>query len=369
MQHCNSIRTIAILVLASLCTSPGAEGTHARQQLNVDTFSQLTSPHDVFDIFFLDEIHGWMAITDRNSSIGYILRTEDGGNSWRRLKAPSGITRLFFTNQDHGWALRFSSLDSNTAKRSIDLFATEDGGMHWKKLSLASIVRSTEQITSLAFYDELHGWLVGNGPGRTGLIIQTDDGGNTLKRSDHLPKDISNCLGVYAGPKTGALIFGFGFVVRSVDNGKTWQSPIKAEELGVDKTVFDMSSAKFTQDGRGWLVGQAGGGTILASLDFGQTWRIEFEDKEGTIFQDLWLLDNQRRCAVGNRTFLFCTANDGLTWTSRDVLPPPTTGQSRLFRQIVLLDSGRGWVLRYGGYLYGTTDGGQTWHEFDPLSQ
>jgi hypothetical protein len=127
--------------------------------------------------------------------------------------------------------------------------------------------------------------------------------------------------------------------------------------------------AAFLKDGRGWLVGQDNGGPILTTRDFGRSWRKEFEDEGGTVLQKIWLLDNKRRCAVGNSTLLFCTMDDGLTWISKDVLPPPSIGQSRLFRNIVLLDSGHGWVLRYGGYLYATNNDGQSWRQFDPIGQ
>lgn len=374
MQCPRWVKAIATLTFASLCTVPWSARTYgqATQPLNVDTFSHSTSAHQVSDLFFLDADHGWMAMTDRNSGVGYILKTQDGGNTWQRFKILSNINQLFFIDQKKGWALRHPP-HSDSSQTRIDLVVTNDGGEHWKNVSPTPVFTPTNQsketVTSMAFIDELHGWLVGEGPDRDGLVFQTDDGGQTLRQSDPLPKGTSNCLGVYAGPKTGVLVFGVGFVIRSVDNGKTWKSPIETEKLGINRGAFVIPSARFMHDGRGWLVGQAGGGAILSSRDFGQTWRMEFEDKNGTIFQDLWPADTKHRCAVGNSTLLFCTTNDGLTWTSRDVLPQPSTGQSRIFRNIVLLNSGRGWVLRYGGYLYRTIDNGQTWQEFDPIAQ
>lgn len=339
------------------------------QNLNVDTFSSSVSPHQVFDVFFLDSTNGWMAVTDHNRSLGYILQTRDGGSSWRRVEAPSDIRQLFFTDSENGWALQWV----NNAKlngTSIHLLRTTDGGDHWNEPSMAAVITSTEKtheyIISMAFTNKSDGWLVGGGAGASGFILRTKDGGMSFSRVN---RSVPGCLGVSAGPKRGILVFGIGSVLRSVDDGEKWASSINPEMLGVNPDAFVMNSARFLQDGRGWLVGQAGWGAILATRDSGQSWHQEFEDKGGTLFEDLWVVDSKRRCAVGNTTLLFCTNNDGLAWSSTEVLPRPTLGQSRLFKRLVLLASGRGWVVRYGGYLYRTSDGGDTWQEFDPISK
>jgi photosystem II stability/assembly factor-like uncharacterized protein len=73
-------------------------------------------------------------------------------------------------------------------------------------------------------------------------------------------------------------------------------------------------------------------------------------------------------CVVGYSTHMFCTTDEGVTWTSKDVLPVRSNGQSDFFKNLVILESGRGWVLREGGYLYRTIDSGLTWHVLDPIN-
>jgi photosystem II stability/assembly factor-like uncharacterized protein len=34
-----------------------------------------------------------------------------------------------------------------------------------------------------------------------------------------------------------------------------------------------------------------------------------------------------------------------------------------------MLVSGRGWTVRFGGFLYQTSDGGQTWQGIDPIKE
>jgi photosystem II stability/assembly factor-like uncharacterized protein len=289
----------------------------------------------------------------------------NGGGSWQQITSPFGLTRLFFVSRERGWALQRIT-DSKLNQTSVHLLATKDGGQHWNELSERPLVDSVEQthevIIAMAFMDDLHGWFVGGGPKNTGFILQTNDGGKSFQRID---RAVSAPLGLTAGAKTGVLIFGMGFVSRSADMGKNWESPITSEKLGVDPDAFIMFSSKFVPDGHGWLVGQAKYGVILGSQDFGQTWRIAFKDMTHyTLFQDIWRVNSQELCAVGNTTFFFCSMDGGSTWSSRDVLPPPeAAGQSTGFFKLVLLNSGRGWVVRDGGYLYRTADSGRTWKE------
>lgn len=219
----------------------------------------------------------------------------------------------------------------------------------------------------MAFIDQSRGWLVGEGSGH-GFILQTSDGGKTFKRPAGLRQSIGNCTSVYARAGIGVLVLGVGIVLRSSDMGRTWESAIDLERLGIRRDALVMSSAAFLSDGRGWLVGQGYGGLVLRTNDYGRSWHEEYGNKGSSNFHSIWPTDEKRRCVVGYSSNLFCTTDDGATWTAKDTLPPRTDLQSNYFRNLVLLPSGRGWVLRDGGYIYRTDDGGQTWHEFDPLS-
>jgi photosystem II stability/assembly factor-like uncharacterized protein len=91
------------------------------------------------------------------------------------------------------------------------------------------------------------------------------------------------------------------------------------------------------------------------------------EDEEIGNFSSVWFWDDNHGCAVGYPTFMACTQDGGAKWVTRNVLPTAKGNQSEFFSKLVLLKSGRGWLLRAGGFLYSTVDGGQTWHAFAPL--
>ncbi|HTQ61595.1 MAG TPA: hypothetical protein VMI32_15325 [Candidatus Solibacter sp.] len=342
-------------------------------QLISDSFSHSVSSHEVKDIYFLDTAHGWIAVTNHEDDTGHILITGDAGKTWHWSPAPSQIAQLVFLNPQVGFALRVIA-DSISGQSTVQLFSSIDGGGHWLHTSDLPIHLPNHPggsgYVSMAFADQSHGWFVGQGDRGCRFILESTDAGKSFQPPPEAPRDLESCLGVYAPDDVGVLILGVNHLILSVDGGHVWQSPVDPEKLGISPQLFDMSSALFENHGRGWIVGQGyrGNGTILRTDDYGRSWRMEFGADVETNFKSIWPTDATHRCVVGYSTLLFCTSDDGFHWTSRDVLPPRRGTESPFFGHLVLLPSGRGWVVRYGGYLNGTLDGGQSWHELDPMN-
>jgi photosystem II stability/assembly factor-like uncharacterized protein len=354
-----------VAAIPSICPAfPSPE-----QSLELDTFANSVNSQEVSDLFFLDSTHGWMAITDHNLGVGYVLRTANGGNSWQKFSCPFSVRKLFFINPKRGWAMRLVG-DPTLHQTSIHLLDTVDGGQHWNEVGQKPIVESIEQshtyLAAMAFMDELNGWIVGAEPNQNGLILQTHDGGRTFERVTRVGVILR---GVAAGPKDVVFVFGDGCALRSVDKGKHWEPAVNLAQIGVHPgTWFSIEAAKFIRDGHGWLAANAPGGMILATDDFGQSWQVQSKENDVMLFYDLAVVDPKRLCALGGTTVLFCSADGGSTWSSTDVLSKAAAGQSIVFEKIVLLPSGRGWVVRNGGYLYRTIDGGRAWKEVNPTN-
>jgi photosystem II stability/assembly factor-like uncharacterized protein len=352
---------MALLVLAFvLVRCSGAQ----IQDIGALGFS--TNSHEISDLFFLDSSHGWMTAEDHESHRFYLFSTNDGGKSWAKSESPSGLLRIFFVDPKVGWGLQ------NIGPSSAYLLRTSTGGKTWTRstpeLAVVQDAEGTEPMDHLAFSDSRTGWMV-SGSGRC-LILQTSDGGETLKINHGPGGTLRACYGIYASNRAGVWIYGDQYVLHSSDQGKTWQTAIDPErDLNVSPAAFGVNSVFFRDDGHGWMVGTDPYGMILATADFGRHWRLALEWKEIGAFGHIWFWDAIHGCAEAGE-FFKCTADGGSTWQSHKGLPARRSQeQSSVFAKFVMFGTGRGSALRVGGYLYQTVDGGQTWQDFDPLTE
>ena len=359
-------RLIASLAIAFL-VSCIAGGVSARSIQG--NYGYSISTHQVIDVFFLNSTYGWMIVEDHSRNQSFLVKTADGGKSWSERKAPNGIIRLNFLNARIGWALVESVADGGKGKSTFYLARTTDGGDSW--ISSGPVVEAAEGVlTDVAFIDEKHGWVVGSGPFGSGLVLETIDGGKSLHKLPDLAECTNGPRGILAGEKQGIWIYGLGSVLHSSDNGKTWKDSVDLQKLGTNAEAFDISSAYFWNNGKGLLAGQDPDAIILGTEDFGQHWKVALRTKEAGNFEGMWFWDEKHGCSTSiYPVLLFCTDDGGLAWKSRDVLPHATGEQARFFMKLVMLKSGRGWALRAGGYLYQTTDSGQSWHDLDILKE
>jgi photosystem II stability/assembly factor-like uncharacterized protein len=154
----------------------------------------------LYTVHFINDTVGWAA-----GEKGYILKTEDGGNSWNKTYIDIGINGFWdihFVNQDTGWVAGGDSIFKTTnggdswesleglsnhsyiccyfinsnvgwvgghANEMAEIIYTEDGGDSWQvQYSIAN-----SSITSLFFIDDNTGWAAGS----PGTILKTSSGG------------------------------------------------------------------------------------------------------------------------------------------------------------------------------------------------
>lgn len=113
-------------------------------------------------IHFFDVNNGW-AVGGDYGNLGYIFRTEDGGNSWDTITVtiPSSakLYDVDFVSNTDGWAVS-----------SDVILNTNDGGLTWETLN------DTIMAYSVDFVDKNNGWVVGGG------AFRTRDGGKTWSK-------------------------------------------------------------------------------------------------------------------------------------------------------------------------------------------
>jgi len=162
---------------------------------------------------------------------GTVLRTADGGATWRKLSVPDADT-LDFRDVDavDETTAYLLSIGSGPLSR---IYKTTDAGAHW-----------TLQFTNgdpKAFYDAMAFWDAGHGlaisdsvDGRF-MILRTRDGGKTWAQApaDKLPPALPN-EGAFAGSGTNIAVVPGGHawigtgastrsrVLHTIDGGATW---------------------------------------------------------------------------------------------------------------------------------------------------
>lgn len=97
----------------------------------------------------------------------------------------------------------------------------------------------------------------------------------------------------------------YGTVVRSTDEGKTWQ------QAEVPVSVL-LTAVHFADDSHGWAVGH--GGVILASSDGGANWQIQTTLDERPVLLSVHFTDARRGYAVGAYGAAFVTSDGGRNW-------------------------------------------------------
>jgi photosystem II stability/assembly factor-like uncharacterized protein len=152
-------------------------------------------------VSFIDPANGWASyrlMTSNIFSLGKLLKTEDGGNTWTVLDLPIG-EEVFFENPLSGWTAGGAGEN--------ELYVTADGGLTWQpenpkttNLPINNLIGSdaqiagqpTGQVEQLTFVTAKTGWVVtagGTCQGEKGspdfvcqqnsVLLKTEDGGAT----------------------------------------------------------------------------------------------------------------------------------------------------------------------------------------------
>jgi len=218
-----------------------------------------TDQRAFFDcIAFWDARRG-IAISDAVEKAFILLRTEDGGATWKRVEGvPAAVegeglfaasgTCLLTGPDGHAW---FGTGAAKTARvgRSVDY------GKTWSIVSATPIVQNTTSsgITSLAFFDAKRGLAVGGDLNvtaeHTANVAITQDGGEQWWTGGRLSfTGPAYGAAVVPGRHLTAIAVGPGGSAWTSDGGGNWQA--------IDG--LDYWSVGFAPDGVGWMVGPNG---------------------------------------------------------------------------------------------------------------
>jgi hypothetical protein len=169
-------------------------------------------------VFFVTPEVGWIAGTnelseDLNGRVAYVLRTTDGGLSWKSCqitsdKGVADIEDLFFLNANDGWLITWHFNNDGT-----HLFRTTDSGKTWNLHPDQTIQGPGKWLSVVRFLNSKVGFAFNRddqvdavveppatgvvavaeaGPADSGKLLFTDDGGEHWQ-SRQLGAWVSDC--------------------------------------------------------------------------------------------------------------------------------------------------------------------------------
>lgn len=287
---------------------------------------------------------------------GFIVRSEDNGQTWQQVPAPVSVTltRVTFPSAEQGWAIGHAGviLHSNDGGRSWQLqldgreaaqllvqaaehdLAAEPGAAAERRLNDARNQLADgpdKPFLALHFFDTQRGLIVG----AYGLAFATQDGGAHWQPVDR-QLDNPGALHLYAIQALGDAVFiagEQGLLLRSSDGGASFQ----ALDSPASGTLFGLVAA-----GPQRLLAFGLRGKIFLSDDAGDSWQGIANPQPITLTAGTRL--NDGRVVLVDESGRLLGSNDPLQGFSATPLAEPAylTGITELADGQVLVSSARG---------------------------
>lgn len=295
----------------------------------------------VFDYYIKDTLT-WWAIDP------FLRKTDDGGQSFQDLETPAfNITSLIFEDDEIGWMVGKDSMDS--------VYFTEDGGESWEKKYSAILGLGNAALIEGKYA------VVGD----LGTIAQTENNGDSWEQ---ILKSLitNNIYQIHHKNKEEAVILGDGIeILKTYNKGDTWETKYYPKVWGYFPVMTNVNNSIWVLDPNF---------EIHKSMDYGETWKkitipgisnpipqspYDFSSGSGH-FQFI----SENKGWITNHAGLMLRTNDGgETWAE---IQSPLDSQI-CCNNIYFISEDIGWgsgVQKNGsdfGFLYKTTNGGDSW--------
>lgn len=294
----------------------GAMGTILRSGDGGKHWQSVDIPTDVdfYRVCFVNEKQGWIAggrirmaptneqmAHDERGGYGYIFHTIDGGNTWECQYGQRGrhIFGLHFIDEKIGYACGELGF----------LLKSDDGGKSWRELPSTNTRRWLYGIT---FKDKINGFIVGESE----TVLKTNDGGDSWVKVE-APAD-QQFYGfrvfyrdITLNGSTGCIVGQNGAVLISHDSGQTWQPTATFIDPKV-REFLDFTSVDFVTPRLGCIAGELGTGMMLTE-DGGKSWTLRPVPNTDWL-RAVWADTGGKIVLVGEREKVLISKDKGFNW-------------------------------------------------------
>lgn len=292
--------------------------------ISLSSFRELPSPtqEDLSSIAFSDSLNGSLTGGKAWES-GFVMNTQDGGLSWS-------------TDTSMGWKMEhvcFDAAGQGYACGQNALLYRPSGTIHWRVFR-----NDFKWFRDCHFPDGTRGALVG-GEGFHGGIVHTF-GPDPFWVTDTVQDFPNEIESVWYSDATTLHAVGFGWVMRSMDAGRSWDR--------FDITGDFFQSVHFPTPTTGYICGSSG--TILKTTDGGKQWNsIRKGGSTGLrkkTFRALWFATAEKGWIVGENGIFWQTEDGGDSW--QPVAEAPSDAD---FTHVFYLGA-KGWATARNGRLF-----------------
>lgn len=313
------MRILKPTLLMIFCLLLGKSAFAAWTKQRVNSFAWFQS------VYFLNEQKGWIV-----GSRGTIMATQDGGETWAKLKSGTDdtIRDVHFFDEQNGVLLCERDRFQLGRNAPSYLMKTADGGAHWDAVEFGE--QGSPVVVSLFFGKDKSGWVVGEG----GAVYTTPEGSSNWRKKA-APTVFAMMDGAFSSESGGCLVGGGGTILFTEDGGQLWNV----------STVFGKSETKlnsvfFTDERNGWTVGSQG--KIFATTNGGKSWRPQVSPATADLL-DVHFVSNTEGWAVGANGTLLRTQSGGRVWAG---VP---SGVPHKLERIFFSSRDKGWIVGFGG--------------------